>query len=160
MNIHKDITYEFVNFIGIYPYTFLFLSNFNNLYLLFSLLLNLAKDLSVLVIFATNQLFISFILCIVVVSDFIDLCSAINYFPQSIDLGLVLFSLFQSLEMCQGICLHIAGFVSVGRAINSPARTDVILSHRLGFPMFPSSLNSRNLNYFFSDFFDDPFTTH
>lgn len=62
--------------------------------------------------------------------------------------------------MCHVIRLHAAGFGGVGRAINSPVRTDVILSPSLGFAMFPPSLNSRNLNYFFFDFFDDPFTTH
>lgn len=32
-----------MNFIGIYTYTFLFISNFNNLYLLFFSMFNLAK---------------------------------------------------------------------------------------------------------------------
>jgi hypothetical protein len=111
-------------------------------------LVNLAKGLSILLIFSKKQIIVWLILCIVL------FVSTWLISPLSLIISCHLFPLGELASFCFRasrcavkllVCALSSFFLEVLRAMSFPLRNAFIVSHKIGYVVASFSLNSKNL---------------
>lgn len=141
-----SLKYILMYFLSVCCYFPLFISSFFNLDLIFPPLINLDKSLSILLLFAKNQLFVLQIICVLLLLLFVCFCFTnfspeFDYFLLSILLGIIPFFVFRCTVKLLVFDISIF-FVGI-QCYDLASQNHLHVLHKIGYIVYSFSFNFR-----------------